>query len=112
MSRRFSAELEVLTRSAPTGPEPGEFHWRGRRYVVAEVLARWTQSGSWWTGTAVRALHGGAAPKEAAGSLDDGEEQWWRVEAGSGRLAALSGGTGVYDLCCAGGRWSLKRVLD
>lgn len=107
--RRHSDVVEVLTRPAPTGPEPDEFHWRGRRYVVAEVLARWTQSGSWWTGASVRALREGATP---SAELDDREQQWWRVEAGSGRLAELSAGPGVYDLCFADGRWLLKRVMD
>ena len=42
--------------------------------------------------------------------VDDGEREWWRVEAGSGSAA----GTGVYDLCFdwASGTWSLARVLD
>ncbi len=42
--------------------------------------------------------------------IDDGEREWWRVEAGSGSAA----GTGVYDLCFdwASGTWSLARVLD
>lgn len=47
-------------------------------------------------------------------ALDDGERDWWRVEADSGRAAALSGGPGVYDLCFAWATndWSLARVLD
>lgn len=109
MSRRFRDQVEVLTRPEPAGPVPAEFCWRGRRYLVAEVLSRWTQSGSWWRGTAVRALHDGG---EASSPLDDREQVWWRVEAGSGRAAALSGGPGVYDLCCESGHWSLKRVMD
>jgi hypothetical protein len=70
------------------------------------VLARWTESGGWWRSS------------RAGESLDDGEREWWRVEAGSGRLAALSAGTGVYDLCfdwshpSADSAWSLARVLD
>jgi hypothetical protein len=47
-------------------------------------------------------------------SIDDGERDWWRVEADSGRLAAMSAGPGVYDLCFdwSEGVWSLARVLD
>ncbi len=43
-------------------------------------------------------------------SIDDGEQDWFRVEAGAGSAA----GTGVYDLCfCwSTGSWSLARVLD
>jgi len=42
--------------------------------------------------------------------VDDGERDWWRVEAGAGSAA----GTGVYDLCFdwSRGTWSLARVLD
>ena len=96
---------------------PEQFLWRGRLYVVRAVLARWTESGGWWRGAAVRGLtagdgiHGSAATPAV---IDDGERDWWRVEADSGRLAALSAGIGVYDLCFdwSGGAWSLARVLD
>lgn len=147
---------------------PAQFRWRGRLYLVQEVLARWTESGQWWRTDAVRSLTSGdsapsrgtadrplappakrwaesaslAGPVEGrpvsdvGGALtavtstetgiemgiDDGEREWWRVEAGSGRLAAFrdddpddaTAGTGVYDLCFdwARGSWSLARVLD
>lgn len=106
---------------------PEQFLWRGRLYVVREVLARWTEAGGWWRGAAVRALTSGdAADTGPAGglagtpgadgpaSIDDHERDWWRVEADSGRHAAMSGGRGVYDLCFdwSQGAWSLARVLD
>jgi hypothetical protein len=116
MSRRHADPVEVRTRVAPAGPVPDQFRWHGRLYLVREVLARWTESGSWWRGTAVRALTTTGAPGTASDSshLDDRETQWWRVEADSGRRAALSGGSGTYDLCFAPatGCWSLKRVMD
>ena len=42
--------------------------------------------------------------------VDDGERDWWRVEASAGRAA----GSGVYDLCFdwSRGAWALARVLD
>ena len=96
---------------------PAQFLWRGRLYVVRAVLARWTESGGWWRGTAVRELtQGDAATGPMA--IDDRERDWWRVEADSGRSAALSAGTGVYDLCfdwshpSAASAWSIARVLD
>ena len=93
---------------------PDQFLWRGRLYLVREVLARWTESGSWWRGTAVRALMTGADALEATTAVDDREQLWWRVEADSGRLAALSGGRGTYDLCftVSSCSWLLKRVMD
>ncbi len=113
MSRRHTDLIEVLTVAAPAGPVPAEFRWHGRHYVVRQVLARWTESGSWWRAGETRALLAGG-PAHGGTVLDDREAQWWRVEADSGRLAALSAGPGVYDLCFAQreASWSLKRVMD
>lgn len=100
MTRLHADLVEVRTRAEAAGPVPEQFLWRGRLYVVREVLARWTSSGAWWQGN----------PQE----LDDRETEWWRVTADSGRLATLSGGAGTYDLCLSWstGTWALKRVLD
>ena len=111
MSRLHTDAVEVARHD----DLPAQFLWRGRLYVVREVLARWTESGGWWRRAAVLAVSDGqsvspgAVVGEPAG-LDDGEQDWFRVEAGAGRAA----GTGVYDLChhTATGGWSLARVLD
>ena len=104
---KFAELIEVRRRD----DVPEQFLWRGRLYLVQEVLARWTESGRWWRTEAGGA---GAAGVAGAAGIDDGECEWWRVEAGSGRLAVLSAGTGVYDLCFdwASGTWSLARVMD
>lgn len=101
MTRLLADPVEVQRRD----DEPVQFLWRGRLYVVREVLARWTSSGGWWRTAAVQALSAGDGP---AAAIDDGEQDWFRVEAG--RASA----TGVYDLCFdwATGSWSLARVLD
>ena len=139
MSRLHTDAVEVQRRD----DEPAQFLWRGRLYVVREVLARWTESGGWWRSAAVQSLSAGdaaddlpVAPLETAplppspkwaqrawgepapdvdasvgpAGIDDGEQDWFRVEAGAGRAA----GTGVYDLCFSWstGRWALARVLD
>ena len=115
MSRLHTDAVEV----ARSDDLPAQFLWRGRLYVVREVLDRWTESGGWWRRAAVLAVSdgepaGAGAPGGAAESgptsLDDGEQDWFRVEAGAGRAA----GTGVYDLCfhTTAGGWSLARVLD
>jgi len=126
---------------------PEQFLWRGRLYLVREVLSRWTQSGGWWRGSAVQSLSDGdgaadpLAPLETAGlpssatwaqrawgdpapdvgmavgpvSIDDGEQDWFRVEAGCPPFTGpSSAGTGVFDLCFhwSSGRWTLARVLD
>jgi hypothetical protein len=109
MTRLHADPVEVRTASAPDGPVPEQFLWRGRLYLVREVLARWTASGPWW-----RTIQQSAIQQSATESgLQEGDEQWWRVEADSGRLAALSGGRGTYDLCFSWRTgWSLTRVLD
>lgn len=140
MSRLHTDPVEVRR----SDDEPAQFLWRGRLYVVREVLARWTEAGRWWNAPAVSALStGDASPAEVGSvplgtapvpspprwaqrawdepapdvgvpvgpaSVDDGECDWWRVEAGAGAAA----GTGVYDLCFdwSRGAWSLARVLD
>ncbi len=109
MSRLRTDPVEVRRQD----DEPAQFLWRGRLYVVREVLARWTESGGWWRSAAVSALSSGSPAGEAGSgpaSVDDGEQDWFRVEAGAGRAA----GTGVYDLCFSwsSGCWSLARVLD
>lgn len=109
MSRRHTDLIEVETCAAPAGAEPAAFTWRGRRYLVSAVLSRWTETGTWWRSASVRTQAG-----EASGRVDDRPQVWWRVEAGSGRRAELSGGPGVYDLCFeeTPARWSLRRVMD
>ncbi|MGI8536401.1 MAG: DUF6504 family protein [Mycobacteriales bacterium] len=109
MSRLHADAVEVHRRD----DEPAQFLWRGRLYVVREVLARWTESGGWWRSAAVQALSSGGPAGEVnvgQAAVDDGEQDWFRVEAGAGRAA----GTGVYDLCFSwtSGCWSLARVLD
>jgi len=118
MSRRVTEPVEVHTRADASGPVPDQFLWRGRLYVVREGLARWTESGSWWRGTSMSAVVTGdeiaTTPMSTTLTVDDRSTQWWRVEADSGRLAALSAGRGVYDLCFteSSASWSLKRVMD
>lgn len=168
MSRLHTDPVEVRT----SADEPHQFLWRGRLYLVREVLGHWAEAGGWWRTSAVQALTsgehtaprsagpagdavggggvrsgpaaeglvrdgaagGGAAAGPVDGSLvdgsladggegvdrgrevdgvlgiDDGSQEWWRVEAGTGR----SGTTGVYDLCFdwSRGAWALARVLD
>ena len=108
MTRLHADPVEVRTER----DLPHQVLWRDRLYVVRAVLSRWTESGGWWKGTTVTALQTGAG--SSGSDVDDRERSWWRVEADSGRAAALSGGSGVYDLCLdpLAGSWSLARVLD
>jgi hypothetical protein len=114
MTRRFADPVEVQRSLQDGEPVPATFLWRGRLYVVRNVLGHWWERRSWWTSAAGRAVHGeGDAP--AGGPAAAGaDREVWRVEASRGR----SFGSGVYDLCVAGtgpadGRgWHLIRVVD
>ena len=129
MVRRYGDPVEVL--SAPAGDRDGgadrapvRFRWRGRPYVVHEVLGHWRERRAWWREPAARAVlgevpGGGIAGGDAQASRAavrhtlSSEYEIWRVE------ACHRGRSGVYDLrldlpCdpAAPGRWHLLRVAD
>ena len=141
MVRRYEEPIEVRAageRAAPDGASAGAsagspgaptaFLWRGRLYVVRQVLDHWKERRPWWRDAlderrvpaAVAAPSsfagdGTSGPgKEAVGGVDilgdARERQVWRVEASAGRMA----GTGVYDLGVdpSPGQWRLLRVAD
>ena len=66
MSRLHAEVVEVQRRD----DEPAQFLWRGRLYVVREVLSRWTQSGGWWRAAAVQALAAGDGQEGGRGADD------------------------------------------
>ena len=113
---------------------PAQFVWRGRLYLVREVLAHWVELGTWWT---ARGGAAGAAPRRPAPDPADAdavpfagprsvavdvgavEREVWRVEASVGRAPA----PGVFDLVrdlparapgapMTPDRWRLARALD
>lgn len=111
--RRYQESIEVRARADDPGDTdamlagtPDAFVWRGRLYVVREVLDHWQERRQWWRD----ALDLPGAGTDAAGPEPARDRRVWRVEASSGRSA----GTGVYDLGSDGGpgRWLLLRVAD
>jgi hypothetical protein len=114
MVRRYEEPIEVRAGVASIDPtddiervprsSPSAFLWRGRLYIVREVIGHWRERRAWWR----EALD----PDENAGAQvsDCLEQEVWRVEASPGRLA----GTGVYDLGMNGPvhGWRLLRVAD
>ncbi|PID53760.1 MAG: hypothetical protein CSA58_04880 [Micrococcales bacterium] len=101
---------------------PERFLWRGRSYLVQEVLTSWRERQPWWTQQAVEAVHGAQPCSESQHAVavdrltvlaDGSERQVWRVRASSGRLAVV----GVYDLAMipgasARGEWRLLQIRD
>jgi len=118
MGRRLVEPVEVRRRDGV----PEQFLWRSRLYAVRDVLEHWFESGRWWSSERAMALAAGSdssgssrsqvqgSPGLAPGSLDDGEQEFWRVEAAPGRSAS----PGVYDLCFdwSKGSWQLMEVHD
>ena len=134
MVRSYGEEVMVKP-VPPTGDDddrPASFLWRGRLYVVRDVLGHWRENTSWWSSPAARAVHGESSSHpgdDPAGAADPGtsrsssrtalctEREVWRVEASRGRAFA----SGVYDLCrersvvagaAADQPWHLLRVAD
>jgi hypothetical protein len=100
MARRYGEPIDVRSDLARGVPE--SFLWRGRVYLVREVLDHWWERHAWWAAAAARAVHGegessgGAeAAKAATRSALGSEREIWRVEACRGRQGAI----GVFDLC-------------
>jgi hypothetical protein len=84
---------EPVEMVADEAGEPAAFRWRGRRYAVHAVLARWVEALPWWVDRGY------------------GQRYVWRVEATS-----RTGTSGVYDLYRVsrgeGCQWGLERVID
>src|SRR4051812_18073526 len=98
MARRVGEAVEVRVAGDSAGA-PMSFLWRGRIYVVREVLGHWHDRREWWATGAARALHGdewapAASAAQGAPAVLEHEREVWRVEASAGRTFS----SGVYDL--------------
>lgn len=86
---------------------PQQFLWRGRLWLVREIVAHWVESGAWWV----------RRPEEQPGRSElIREREVWRVTAARGRAVATAEdpGFGVFDLTFDGaeGVWRLAGSLD
>jgi uncharacterized protein DUF6504 len=99
--RTYADPVEVRTETGEDTDTPAAFLWRGRLYVVRDVLGHWRERRSWWSSPAARRVHGeGGDEQEVPGTgrrvVDLAEErEVWRVCASRGRSYA----EGVFDLC-------------
>lgn len=97
MSKRYE---EPITVEAPEGSVEA-FWWRGKRYLVRQVLCRWREAGGWWEPS------GDAQRPWASGNA----REVWRIDA----VATTNGlAPGTYEIShdLRGGTWSLFRVWD
>ncbi|MBA3308908.1 MAG: hypothetical protein H0U28_02465 [Nocardioidaceae bacterium] len=135
--RSYGEPIDVR-RGLVAGQEaPEQFSWRGRRWVVRELIAHWVETGAWWEQPGVAALLGVGAAGELDTSATDGgsqsrtslaaaplgadllgERDLWRIEAGrrfgGGKGPEGVGGHGVFDLSFdwGSGQWHLVRSID
>jgi hypothetical protein len=136
--RRYDDTIEVR-RGLVNGTEaPEQFLWRGRLWLVHDVMAHWVETGAWWQQDQVRSLLGtddapqrddtgspglstGLSAGLSAGPVDGdllGEREVWRVGAASGRAGfraeVASGQRGIFDLVFdwGAGQWRLQHSVD
>src|SRR4051794_41774952 len=92
--RTYADPVEVRTGTGEDTDTPAAFLWRGRLYVVRDVLGHWRERRSWWSSRAARLVHGeggeGGEDHEPAGA--------------GGRGGDLPGGGGGGGGARAGGR--------
>ncbi len=127
--RKYDEPIEVQ-RGLVAGQEaPEQFLWRGRLWMVRDILAHWVETGAWWEQAGVAALLGAAVDTgtgtrtgTGTGSATTGSEtplgadllgerDVWRVEAGRGRM---SRDAGVFDLSFdwSDAQWRLVCCVD
>lgn len=106
MSRWYDEDIRVTTvgrslEDDPAGESPDRFVWRGRLYLVSEVMASWRERQPWWMLcdqafdlTAPRAGVFGAPGSLLTLLTDGADRRCWRVRASAGRDAK----DGVYEL--------------
>ncbi|MFN2613464.1 MAG: DUF6504 family protein [Actinomycetota bacterium] len=94
MSKRYGEPIQV---EAPEGTIEA-FWWRGKRYTVRQIHARWRETGGWWDAA------GETAQPWAAGDA----REIVRIDAGNGS------GAGTYEIArdLRDGVWTLARVWD
>jgi len=137
---RIYHDVIDVRRGLVAGQEaPEQFLWRGKLWVVRDVLAHWVETGAWWEqadvaallGVGVSSTAGRAGPLQGCGGPGAdiggtgieaarsgrrgadllGESDVWRVEAGRGRVPL---GFGVFDLSFgwSDARWRLVSCAD
>lgn len=124
--RLYDDPVEVRRGLVNGVDAPAEFVWRGRLWVVHEVISHWMETGAWWV----------QAPAEDTDLI--AEREVWRVSASRGRASDRSdddqvgdngadarpegksgkrhpeGSRGVFDLSFdwSVGHWQLTRAHD
>lgn len=98
------------TGSRATGGHPSPGLGGAKSARAAELVVAPIPASPKWAQRAWGELAPDAGAATGPASVDDGEREYWRVEATAGR----PGGAGVYDLCFdwSAGSWTVARALD
>ncbi len=86
----------------PAEGRPFRFVWRARIWRVGSIQRSWVETVPWWLGNH-RGSPGSSAVRTATRLV---QRQLWRVDASSGERS------GVYDLACCEGVWTLVAAVD
>ncbi|MGI8700949.1 MAG: DUF6504 family protein [Nocardioidaceae bacterium] len=94
--RQYGDPIDVRRGLVAGLDAPEQFVWRGRLWVVREIIAHWVRTGAWWDCDDTRDLLA--------------EREVWRVEAGRGAASSA----GVFDLSFdwSDGQWLLVGCVD
>ena len=104
---RTAPSLRRRSAADARGGAPEQFLWRGRIYLVRDVLAHWVELGAWWVapGRSRRAGTGPPAPARRSTATRRHRARWPPTSArSSARCGASrpppgrSASPGVYDL--------------
>ncbi len=113
--RRYDDTIEVRRGRVRGVEAPEQFVWRGRLWLVHDVLAHWVETGAWWR--SAQARQSAAGDDAAEGSDLLAEREVWRVDAAYGRAGYLSGAGSSSGSDGAGGSrgraapWSRQRGI-
>jgi hypothetical protein len=119
--RRYDDTIEVRRGLVNGAEAPEQFLWRGRLWLVHDVMAHWVETGAWWQQGQIRSLLGTDSPTQSSDSPAGdllAEREVWRVGAASGRAGfragVVSGQRGIFDLVFdwGAGEWRLQHSVD
>ena len=97
VSKRYAEDVTV---EAPEGSLES-FWWRGKRYIVRQVLCTWREAGGWWEPS--------SEPAQPWARGDSREI--WRIDA-QPETNGLPAGTYELSRDLRSGSWTLFRVWD
>lgn len=104
------AHEPVTVTAGPLG-QPHGFRWRGRGYLVREVLASWHEGPQWWREQDAGDGWPGDDPfwgDSQPGRTRGADYRFWRVAAQRSPAAA----SGIYDLVEMQQSWWLSQLWD